>query len=226
MAAQRTWALDLDGTLLRLPVDIAAVRADVVELFAGAGVAANPRPILSGIQEAARLAAPDDIARQAAWYARGLGLIEAAEMAAAASARPCSGARELLDALGQEPVAIVTNNAAAPARAALERCGLLPGNLVRLVGREPGHPAKPSPEPLLRALLHRTEPLGQIICVGDRPSDMAMAVAAREALVKRGGQVIAIAIPGDFEGEGELREAGADEVLPSLADLLQYLSNK
>jgi len=223
MLPTRTWVLDLDGTLLNLPVDIEAVRAGVVALFADAGVQARPRPLLEGIRGAAREAAPGDEQGQAAWVARGYGVIDAAELEAAKNATPCAGAEELINALAREPVAVVTNNAAEPAYAALVRCGLMPRNLVAMVGRKPHRPAKPSPEPLLRALSDRPEPLGEIICVGDRPADMAMAMAARETLASRGGQVRALGVLGRLEGERELTAAGAEAVFEDLEALVQYL---
>lgn len=210
----------MDGTLLRLPVDIAAVRAGVVALFASQGVEARPRPILDGIRHAARAAAPDDPGEQAAWIARGYAVIEAAELEAASRAAPCLGAQAFVAALGQRPAAIVTNNGAMAAREALECCGLMPANLLALVGREPDRPAKPSPYPLYRALQGQPEPLGEILVVGDRPPDMAMAEAARTALEARGGRVRALGVLGDLEGEEELRAAGAEAVFPNLEALL------
>ena len=223
MPTERTWVLDLDGTLLNLPVDIEAVRAGVVELFALAGVEANPRPLLEGIRGAALEAAPGNEEEQASWRARGFGVIDAAELEAARSATPCAGADAFIKALGREPVAVVTNNAGEPAYAALVRCGLLPRNLVAMVGRKPHRPAKPAPEPMLRALEDRPEPLGEIIVVGDRPADMAMAAAARRPLAARGGQVRAIGVVGKLEGEAVMVAAGAEAVCKDLAELLHLV---
>ncbi len=221
--AMRTWVLDLDGTLLHLPVEIQRVRQSLAELFQAAGVAAQLRPLLPGIERAARDASGGDANREHQLRLDAYQEIERFELDAAAGSEACPGARGFLEALAHDPVLIVTNNGGQAARAALEHCGLRPGDLRAVVGREPTRPAKPSPEPMLRALERLPGDPTEVICVGDRPADMAMAAAARPEVEAAGGTVRAVGVVGRLEGEAEMRAAGAEAVLPDLDAVLRYL---
>jgi len=65
---------------------------------------------------------------------------------------------------------------------------------------------------------------GKIICVGDRPSDMAMAVAAAGSamLTRCEVAVTAVGVLGRLEGEEDLRRAGAELVFPDLQTLVGH----
>ena len=223
---KRLWALDVDGTLIHLPVEIQRVRDALAKMFRPLGVELEFVPLLERIRQAAQFAAVDPVGTDTveSLVERAYRLVTRFEVEAARRATPCPGLGGLIRALGQEPVVLVSNNSAEAVRAALATCGLAPARLASVIGRIAWRPAKPDPAPLLQAL-GAVNPLpGQLICVGDRPADMAMAVAAAGSamLARCEVTVTAVGVLGRLEGEEELRQAGAERVFPDLPALVGH----
>ena len=224
-APTRLWALDVDGTLLHLPVNIQQVREALADMFRPLGVDRPFVPLLQRVHEAAQdAAAPVGTETAKALVERAYRLITRFEVDAARRAEPAAGLATLVRALDQEPVVLVSNNSAEAVRAALATCGLAPTRLASVIGRTPWRKAKPDPAPLLQAMGAVVPLPRQIICVGDRPVDMAMARAtARTHVVARArASITAVGVVGRLEGEEELREAGAEEVFTDLESLVGH----
>ena len=223
--SRRLWALDVDGTLLHLPVDIQQVRRALAEMFRELGVELDFVPLLRRIREAARLAAaPEGTGTVESLVEHAYRLVTRFEVEAARRATGCRGLETLVHALGQEPVVLVSNNSAEAVRAALATCGLAPARLMSVIGRTPWRPAKPDPAPLLQALGAVVPLPRQIICVGDRPADMAMALAAggTSVLARSRTSITAVGVKGRLEGEEELLQAGAEVVFSDLEALVGH----
>lgn len=160
---------DLDHTLVRSPLDLRAVRAEVAALAAEAGLAPGPEGTTVGALLTALEARAPALARRA-WA-----LVTAHEDRAVAQAEPEPGAREALEALARAgcPLAVWTNNARATAQRALDRCALR-GFFVALVSRDEA-PLKPDPAGL--RLLEAAHPGRAVWVVGDSWIDGAAAQA-------------------------------------------------
>lgn len=222
-ARSRLWLLDVDGTLLHLPVPIETVRREVARTL---GSEDPLRPLLPGIQAEARRRGAGDPEREAELLARAYGVLDRAELRAAEGARAIAGAAELLRRLGQEPVILFSNNAAPAVERALEVCGLVVGRCPGVVGRRPGVAPKPSPAgvlPLVRGMDPAPE---ELVAVGDRAGDMAMARELERILVAGGwtGRVTALGVCGRLGGRDALQDAGADRVVDRLTDVLIEIS--
>ena len=152
MTDRRAVVFDMDGTLLWLDVDIAAVRGELSALFAPSGFRDPFRPVLQRIDEAAQLAGCDD-AERARWRLRGRAVIDAAEVDAARSARPATGAVDALAALaalddgGDVALGLVTDNGAACVHPALAAAGLPAVSFGTVITRDDLTMGKPSPVP-------------------------------------------------------------------------------
>jgi len=211
---KRCWALDVEGTLLRLPVAIDEVREELRALSAARGIEKRFSPLLPAIAEVAAQIGPSFVDEAYALIARH-------ELEAAAQASLCPGARELLEevAAHEEPVLLVSNSEASALRAAFRSAGLEPRERA-LVGRRPQLAPKPDPAPLLEAIGSLAEPLKLLLCVGDRAPDMRMACAARPLLAARGITTRAIGVAEAEASREKLLAAGADQVVASLLELL------
>jgi len=155
---------DLDGTLVRLDVDWAAVATRC-------GAILRARDL--------------DVEDASTWEMRELaaehGLLDRVDAAIAEFER--EGARSadrlpLADELARErPVGVCSLNNAAACRVALELHGL-DGHVQTIVGRDSVDAVKPDPEPLLAAVEALGAKPGNALFVGDSETD---AVAARRA---------------------------------------------
>ncbi|WP_370529248.1 HAD family hydrolase [Halarchaeum sp. CBA1220] len=151
---------DLDGTLVDLAVDWAAVERELHALLVEAGV--DPDGLVTWeLLEAAEDAGVGEAAED---------LISEHECAGAERARRLPHADELGD--GTLPAAVCSLNCERACRIALDREGLL-ARVRDVVGRDSlaGRERKPDPEPLLRAV----ESLGlephEVVFVGDAERD-------------------------------------------------------
>jgi phosphoglycolate phosphatase len=151
---------DLDGTLVRLPVDWDAVATNVASVYADAGVDLDGADLWSMFELA---------------DAHGLG--EAVERVIADHER--AGARRaealpLVDRLGRHdaPVGVCSLNCRAACRLALERHEAA-HHVDVLVGRDSVPEQKPSPEPLLTVLDRLDGELvpAEVLFVGDSERD-------------------------------------------------------
>ncbi|MFC8943014.1 HAD family hydrolase, partial [Streptomyces griseoincarnatus] len=138
----------------------------------------------------------------------------AAELDSARTCTPTPGAHALLAALhaAGKPVVIVSNNAAAPIRAYLERHGLT--TYVRdVVGRPHLRPElmKPHPHTVERALKIAEARAQRAVLIGDSVSDIEVA---------RTTSVGSIGYAKTRQRGVELREAGADAVTDAITSLI------
>jgi sugar-phosphatase len=207
---RRAIALDLDGTLLDLPVEIDGARAEVAGLLAAAGYPGPASPILAAIAAAA--AAHGEGVRAQAYAA-----LDRAEVAAAARATARPGAAALLAGLARRgtPVAIVTDNGRACVAAALEAAGL-PAPAV-LVTRDDVGPTKPAPDGLVAAARRVLPDGGALLWAGDSPRDVAAGRAARAKLP--GVTLTVVAVAGPRGPSLELAAAGPDRQVDDLEAL-------
>lgn len=211
---------DLDGTLLRIDVDIEEVRQRLAALFAPYGVSRPFRPILKRIPEAAAEAvgaggAPltdDDRGRLAR---AGFAVLDEWEVAGARSARPRPEAAEVLAALAARGVrlGLVTNNGRACVPVALA-AARLPAEVFAAISTRDD--AAPKPDPAGIIAVARKTGAKTVWYVGDHPRDVQAARAA--AAVVPG--LRAAAIRGGLASDEELGRAGADAVLADLRGVL------
>jgi HAD superfamily hydrolase (TIGR01509 family) len=138
----------------------------------------------------------------------------AAEIDSAQTCAPTPGAHELLGALhaAGTPVVIVSNNAAEPIRAYLERHGLT-AYVRDVVGRPYLRPdlMKPEPHTVHRALNIAGASARSAVLIGDSVSDIEVA---------RATGVRSIGYATTLQRGTELREAGANAVTDSMARLV------
>ena len=121
------------------------------------------------------------------------------------------GALDAVNALADAGIAtaLVTAGPRAIVEPQMRRLGVLDGVRVRVFGDEQPE-QKPDPAPLLRALreLGAAGTAEQTAYLGDAPDDMRMAVAAG---------VHPVGVVSVFSDERQLRDAGAETVVPSVA---------
>lgn len=204
---------DLDRTLVSLDVDIEAARQRLRELYAPLGHHGSFRPVLPGIDEAARAVAATE-AERVAWLARGRAVLDQAERMAAV--RPLGGAREALETLAARgiPVGVVTDNGP---DAVLAAARVLPLEPRVVITRDHVTRPKPDPEGVARAA-HALLPAGGTLhVIGDSVRDMAAAVSARASLPAI--HVVTMAVATGRDSAEALALAGADHVLRDLAEL-------
>jgi HAD superfamily hydrolase (TIGR01549 family) len=207
----------MDGTLLRLEVDIEEVRLRLAALFRPYGVTRPFRPILVRLREAAG----DD----SALLAKALAILDAFEVAAAQAARARAGAIDAVQTLVGRGIrlGLVTDNGRACVPVALRAIGLDPGVFAAVVTRDDVALPKPDPAGLLacaRALGVRAEE--STWYVGDHPKDVS---AARAASAELSGLRVA-AVRGGWATELELRTAGADEVVGEVGEVLDLMGRE
>jgi len=206
---------DLDGTLVFLDVDIEQVRARVASLFADAGVQRRFSPLLANIDEAAEEVGGEGGQRL---RAQALELISAAEIEAARTARPRSGAVELLRAASRvAAVAVVTNNSRRAAELALR--SLVPGLAPVILGREDSSRPKPDPQGMIEAIT-RLDVEGAVLVVGDSPMDVRAARAAGAAL---GRELEVAVVTGGRAEAAELVALGPDLMVGEPAELVRRI---
>jgi mannitol-1-/sugar-/sorbitol-6-phosphatase len=208
-------ALDLDGTLLDLPVDIEPARAEIGALLAAAGHPGPPSPILAAIAAAVAAAGPDgrDLRRRA------LAVLDRAELVAAPGAVARAGAADLLAAVAAagRPLAIVTDNGRACVGPALAAAGLRAR--FTLVARDDVALGKPAPDGLIAAARALLPGGGALLWAGDSPRDVAAGRAARASLPDVVLTVVAIGGRGRAV-DAALLAAGPDQLCQGLAELV------
>lgn len=204
--------LDVDGTVATCPYDFDAMRAAVHRVAARWAVDSESfgvRGIIEQIELGAQaLGERGDRFRQEAAAA-----VEALELDAARRAEPIPGAGEALVDLRRRGVAValITRNC----RAAMEIVlGGLDGYDL-LLTREDVPRAKPDPDHVSRCLVALGGRPERAVVVGDHTYDMEAGRAA--------GVRLCIGVRTGGSSAEELRAAGADDVIPSLADLPGWL---
>lgn len=164
-------AFDLDHTLVRSPLDLAAMRAELRAFAADSGVDLPPEALMWTVDQTIQA-----IVRDAPLLAaRCWEIVLDHERRALAHAACEPGAREALEGLGAAGVALAvwTNNARAATELALSRCGLR-GFFPTVVTRDDAA-MKPDPDGL--RVLRAAYPGRPIWVVGDSWVDGAAAQA-------------------------------------------------
>jgi N-acetyl-D-muramate 6-phosphate phosphatase len=209
---------DMDGTLLRLDVDIEEVRTRLAALFAPHGVTAPFRPILRRLREAAveAEAAGGDSVKL---LAQGLAILDEWEVKAARSARARQGGPALtadLHAAGVK-LAVVTDNGRACVGPALSSSGYDPSIFTILVTRDDVDLPKPHPDGVVKAVraLGAAAPTWY---VGDHKKDVEAGIGAVQMLGSASTVHVA-ALAGGLGSDAELAGAGAEKVLTSLDEV-------
>jgi HAD superfamily hydrolase (TIGR01549 family) len=207
---------DMDGTLLRLDVDIEEVRTRLGALFRPHGVTAPFRPILKRIRDAAAEAGARGADRSALERA-GFAVLDEWEVRAAASARARAGAADVVSALALRGarLGVVTDNGRACVAPALRAAGLDPASFASIVTRDDVPAPKPDPAGVLRAAAALGAPLWY---VGDHVKDVEAGRAAARSF--EGGALRVAALRGGMSSDADLARAGADRILGELRDVL------
>jgi HAD superfamily hydrolase (TIGR01549 family) len=205
-----TYVFDMDGTLLRLPVDIEEARQRIAALYAPHGVTRPFRPNLARIQDGAKEAGKPELVAQA--YA----ILDVLEVAGAPEAKGAPHAAEVIAALVARGarLGLVTDNGAACVPLALRAVGIDPAVFEAVWTRDAG-PAKPSPVGLTTVL----EQLGagdDCWYVGDHPRDLEAGKGARAKFP----QLRLAAVKTGLAQEAQLLKGGADRVIDRLDSLL------
>ncbi|MCG8421482.1 MAG: HAD hydrolase-like protein [Proteobacteria bacterium] len=205
---------DLDGTLVDLEVDIEQVRAELRAVFEPLGYGGGFRPILPGIDEAARTVAHTPEVRRE-WVARGRAVIDRAEAAARVTARP--GACDIVWALARSgvPIGLFTDNG----RCAVERAlTVLQVKFQAVASRDDVMCPKPDPEGVSRVAGQLLAAGGVLWVIGDSVRDIRAAVAAQSELANV--DIRPIGVIGGRSSKTDLTDAGAHAVIDRVEDCL------
>lgn len=211
---------DMDGTLLRLPVDIVAARLRLAAYFHDLGVDVGFNPVLAGIRSAARLAAKASGRDVDVLEREGRDILDGFEVAASRTAVSREGAAFVIGALRRRGVllGLVTDNGRACVDPALTKVGLSPGVFRVVSTRDDVDLPKPHPQGLVRVAMV----LGRanLWYVGDHVKDMETVRAARVHVPG----LRAAGLIGGVSPREELLASGADQILERLEDVLSIPS--
>ncbi|HEU4535945.1 MAG TPA: HAD family hydrolase, partial [Polyangiaceae bacterium] len=214
----RAFLFDLDGTLIDSLVDIAEAMNDAL---AEAGWPTHPLAVYrdsvgEGVDALARRVAPPeaaaDDARRSALAARYQAFYAGRSTRAT---RPYPGVPELIAALRGRgvPLAVLSNKPDAATRHLVDAF-FAPGSFAAVRGQRPGVPRKPDPSAALALAAELGVPPAEVAFVGDTAVDMRTARAAG---------MVAVGVSWGFR-PGELREAGAEQVVDEPSALMRLMS--
>lgn len=171
---------DMDNTLIGSRIDFAAIRGALIALLHRSGATAEPEAALRvrAIAQLLAIGTAHDEARGTALVPEMWRIIAAYEAEGLRDAAPIDGAAQVLDALRRRghAIAVLTNNARAPSRAALHAAGL-GGWLESLFAREDVPALKPAPDGVRTAIRHLGGADGAFV-IGDSWIDGAAADGA------------------------------------------------
>jgi phosphoglycolate phosphatase len=160
--------LDLDGTLVDLPVDWDALRSELHAELEARGVVTRARGVFGILEELQRTG-------ETAAFVACSDRVGAAEEQAAPRGPVNAALVAWLPAA--TPVAILSLNSNRAVQAAL-RGVELPGPIAQVVGREDAPVPKPDPAGLHRILDAQGVAAARAVMVGDSPGDLEAAAAA------------------------------------------------
>jgi phosphoglycolate phosphatase len=216
---------DLDGTLVRTPIDFAGMKRSVLEIAESFGLdpeAFRPFDILGIIEQAElelerRGSSNGTIAGDADSSLRSRAEVELTrfELEAASVAEELPGAQRTLKELKDQghKVAIVTRNCRTAVEVALQRVPL-PHDL--LLTRNDVPRTKPDPEHLLEAARRLGLPAPHCAMIGDHPMDVQAGKAAG---------MFSVAVQTRDPSPDAFKAVQPDLILPSVADLLSHLNS-
>ena len=205
--------LDVDGTVATCPYDFDAMRASIARIAADWGVDAGAlgvRGVIEQINETVGLLGRHGRRfRQQAESA-----VVALEVADARNAAVLPGAADALARLRRSGVAValITRNS----RAAIDIVLKGFGEYDALLTRDDVPRVKPDPDHVRRTLAALNCSSDHAVLVGDHPYDMQ---AGRAAAVR-----LCLGVRTGNSSDSALLEAGADDLLDSVADLPEWLS--
>ncbi len=208
----RAAILDVDGTVATCPYDFEAMRAAVREVAARWQLATGSlhmRGVIEQIAHAAMLLGEDG----PAFRAEADAAVWAIEVEAAKGAKLLPGAAEALAELRENGVALglITRNCRAAAELVLRD---VKGDHV-LLTRDDVPAVKPDPDHVLRTLARLGRSPSETVVVGDHDYDMEAGRAA--------GVRLCVGVRTGNRSDQQLRGAGADAVIDSLAELPRWL---
>lgn len=164
-SAPKAVVYDLDGTLVELAVDWAAVATDVIAVYEEHGIAAAGEGLWTLLENADSHGIHDAVEET----------ISRHEREGARNSRRCKHAAELTEQT--VPVGVCSLNCEASCRIALETHDLA-ASVTTVIGRDSVPTHKPNPEPLLAAVEQLGVAPADALFVGDSPRDKETAERA------------------------------------------------
>lgn len=205
---------DFDGTLAKLNIDFQLMRKALIDLIASYGVPAQRNLLALEMIEAGRMWLVANDGDRTADYVEKTGrLIHEIEMDGARNGELIPGVREMLTGLrlrGIETGVLTRNCREAVLMMFPDICDYCRA----VVTREATTKYKPDPEHLRVALACVEVPPGNAAMVGDHPIDIEVG--------RRLGTLTIGVLTGYYNREG-LEEAGADMVIDSAVNILEYI---
>jgi len=207
---------DFDGTLAKLNIDFLQMRKSLIELIASYGVPVREISHLLALEmiEAGRKwLAANDGTRSADYVEKTGRLIYEIEMEGARTGELLAGVREMLTELKSCGIetGVLTRNCM---EAVLVMFPDIDEYCRAVLTREATSKFKPDPEHLRIALDIVNVPPGNAAMVGDHPIDIEVG--------KRLGTMTIGVLTGYYNRQG-LEEAGADMIIDSAANILEYV---
>lgn len=204
---------DFDGTLAVLNIDFPAMRESVRHLAEDFRIPPGVLDdlfVLETIEAGRAWLAAERPARAESFHREAMDLVAAIEMRAARGGALIGGVRELLGEMGKRRIrrAVITRNCEAAVLLIVPDLSAL---CDAFLPREAVLRVKPHPEHLLESLARMHADPSRSVMVGDHPMDIR---TGKEA----GTRTVGV-LTGSAQRE-ELARAGADFVIPSVADLL------
>jgi len=213
----RAVIFDFDGTLAELNIDFARMRQAVLKLIDEEGVLSEDLAslyVLEMIEAAGAKLAPTGTDRRSVFQETAFGIIRRIEMEAACRGRLLSGTLPLLEGIRRSgrKSAVVTRHCRS---AVLQIFPQIDVYCDLLLTRDDVPRVKPAADHLIRSMLTlETAPRNSAV-VGDHPMDMRMGKDAG---------TWAVGVLSGHSAEQDLRRAGADLVLATVADLIPLFS--
>ncbi|MEM3675300.1 MAG: HAD family hydrolase [Nitrososphaeria archaeon] len=178
---------DLDGTLVRLPIDYMALREELKRLASKYGVCSEFRPIIGEVSRLAEL-----LAEGAKFVQECTAVIDYYEDKAAEIVEPVRGAKDCLSLLKSKgkKIGVVSNNSTPSVKKALRNAELLE-YVDAYIGRE-GLKVKPDPYPVVKVIDSLNIKRENVIMIGNSELDFMAAERAKiRAYVFKGGDLCA-----------------------------------
>jgi len=171
---------DLDGTLVRLPIDYRAMRDELKSVARRYGLHSEFKPLLEEIKRLSCLHPDGDKLREEC-----LRVVKAYEFEGASRAQLLKGVKECLHMLKEKgiKIAVVSNNSKESVERALEVAGVR-DFVDLLIGRTNLTDVKPDPSLIVKALNGLGVKADKVVFVGDSESDMIAAGKAGVRFIK------------------------------------------